>query len=111
MRSTPESLPSATFLSRFHQLPPELLPFNAMLRCFPRSYKHYRNVPSIPLRKHRIALDVHFAQFRAKLHKQRLDRGFRFFAQMAPRSRVQRHLQGFRRPQPLLFRMLSHDAP
>src|SRR5208283_6045512 len=45
MRSTPESLPSATFLSRFHQLPPELLPFNAMLRRFPRSYKHYRNVP------------------------------------------------------------------
>ena len=75
-----------------------------MLRRFSRAEENHRNIFAVPLAQDRVFLNIHFAQRRAEFLEQRRDRGLRFFAEVAPGTRVERHVPPTGARQPFIFR-------
>ena len=62
-----------------------------MLRGFAGANKNHRDVRAISLPQDFVLIDVHLAQRGAEFAEQRLDQRFRFLAEVATGTRVQRN--------------------
>lgn len=83
----------------------ELHHVDAMLGHFPCAHKNDWNVPTVSLFENRVVLDVYFMQRGAKFTQQGRDGRLSFFAKMAARSRIERHLARTRDRETRVFRM------
>ena len=93
---------------RFLQLPTKLLHIDSMLCGFSGAEEQDRDIPTVALGKHGIAIDINFVQCGAELRQQRMNRGFGGFAKMTTGSRVERDVQRSRPGQSQIFRMFAH---
>ena len=82
-------------LLRVAKLAAELLQVHAMLCHLARAKKNHWNFPPIAFSQHRIVVNIHFAETRAKLAQKRRNRSPGLLAEMTPRAGVKRH---FARP-------------
>ena len=90
------------------KLTPELLHVHAMLGAFARPDEDHRNVPPVALFENRIVFDIDFTEHGAEFPQQRRNGRFSFFAKMAARTRVERHLARSSGGQARVFRVLIH---
>jgi len=79
-----------------------------MLGGFARPDEDHGNVPPVALFENRIVFDIHFTQHGAEFRQQRRNGRFGFFAKMAARPRVERHLARSCGGQACVFQMLIH---
>jgi len=80
-----------------------------MLRGFARANKNHGDVRAISLPQDFVLIDVHLAQRGVEFAEQRLDQRFRFLAEVATGTRVQRNCARFASRKPLIFWAAIHD--
>ena len=90
------------------KLTPELLHVQAMLGGFARPEEDHGNVPPVALFENSIVFDIHFTQYGPEFPQQRRNGRFSFFAKMAARARVERHLARCSGGQARVFQMRIH---
>jgi len=79
-----------------------------MFGGFARSDEEHGNVPPVAPFENSIVFDIHFMEHGAEFSQQRRNGGFSFFAKMAARARVERHLARSSGGQARVFQMLIH---